>query len=87
MSIRNVTLGVNHHRFEKDVRKLLEKHAGKLQSDEMLALASKMVGMIMALQDQRTMTPARALAIVTANIESGNQSIMHKLLNETAGTA
>ena len=55
-----------------DLIAMLRKHE-HLRADEMLAVAAYTVGQLIALQDQRTMTPTMALEIVSANIEAGNQ--------------
>ena len=46
----------------------------------MLAGASQIVGTLIALQDQRKMTPDMALAVVQANIEAGNQQAMAEVM-------
>ena len=56
---------------------LLDKHAGKLDASEMLALASHAVGQLIAFQDQRKMTPDLAMAVVSRNIEQGNREAMN----------
>jgi hypothetical protein len=72
--------------FRNEALELLRRHGGALPADHMLALAADLVGQIIAMQDQRTMTPERALAIVTANIEKGNQEVRAHL-GATKGTA
>ncbi len=42
--------------------------------------------MIIALQDQRTMTPEMAMTIVAENIEVGNKGIVNTIM-ETKGSA
>ena len=58
--------------FRDEMVAALRKHE-KLRADEMLAVASYFVGQLVALQDQRKMTPSMAMQIVAANIEAGNQ--------------
>lgn len=87
MSLRNITANVNHNRFHKDLCKLLDKHAGHLSKPELLALAAKAVGQIMALQDQRTMTPERAIEIVRINMQLGNEQIVNGAIQKTQGSA
>ncbi|MBI1359834.1 MAG: hypothetical protein GC155_06060 [Alphaproteobacteria bacterium] len=43
-----------------------------LDAQEMLALVSQLVGNLIALQDQRKMTPDMAMQLVARNIEIGN---------------
>jgi hypothetical protein len=75
-----------HQTFKRDLDKLLKKHIGRLSAQDLLAVASQVVGMIVALQDQRTMTPDMAIAIVIENIQVGNTSVVMNL-NKTKGSA
>lgn len=59
--------------FRADMLAVLDKHAGKLPADHMLSLAAHMVGQIVAMQDQRVMTPADAIDLVKKNMERGNR--------------
>ena len=65
--------------FVSDLKAAFKRHA-HLRPDEMLAGASQIVGNLIALQDQRKMTPDMALAIVQANIEAGNQQAMAEVM-------
>ena len=65
-----------HHTFKRDVDKLLKKHIHRLPATHLLAIASQVVGMIIALQDQKKVTPEMAMAIVAENIELGNKGII-----------
>lgn len=58
-----------------------------LSSEELLAVASNMLGKIIALQDQRTMTKDRAMKIVCANLEMGNQHIIGDLATKSEGNS
>ena len=71
----------------QDVVALVEKHAGKLTSLEMLAIASNMVGKIVALQDQRYVTAQKAMDVVAENIQNGNKQVLDALINAKGGTA
>lgn len=75
-----------HHAFHDDVVALLGKHAGHLDARDMLAIAAKLVGQIIAMQDQRTMTREAAIEILIANIELGNQEVIANL-KATDGSA
>lgn len=59
---------------------LVNKHAGHLSALEMLAVASNMLGKLVAMQDQRTTTPAQAMEVVAQNIEHGNKQVLDQLL-------
>lgn len=76
-----------HEEFYQDLADILGKYAGKLSAEETLAIASNMLGKIIALQDQRTTTKDRAMKIVCANIEMGNQHIVGELDIKTEGEA
>jgi hypothetical protein len=65
--------------FRADAIELLRKHGGAMQSIELLALAAHLVGQIIALQDQRKVTPQLALHIVQQNIEAGNAEVLAAL--------
>lgn len=75
-----------HEILYQDLVKLIRKNADKMTSEEMLAVAANMLGKLIALQDQRTMSPAQAIQIVSANIEHGNQQVITELKVETKGT-
>lgn len=61
--------------FRDEMVSVLRKHE-HLRADEMLAVASYFVGQLIALQDQRKMTPRMAMELVASNIEAGNQYAM-----------
>ncbi len=70
----------------QELTKLLKKRADKgISAERLLAIAANMVGKLCALQDQRTMTHERAMAIVAQNIQNGNQQLIDRLMNNTAG--
>lgn len=65
----------------------IRPYADKLGAPGMLAVASALVGQLIALQDQRTMTRKMALEIVAANIEGANQEVIDGLRDAPAGRA
>lgn len=71
----------------QDICALLTKYAGDLSAEEMLAVASNLVGKIIAMQDQRCMTPEDAMKIVQNNIEEGNRQAVEHLRDSAAGSA
>lgn len=79
MSLKNIDASPNHARFKKDFEKLINKHAGKLSSQEMLALSAKITGMLVALQDQTRLTADEAVEIVSINVEMGNRQMIAEL--------
>lgn len=82
---RRLTLR-EHEVAYQDLIALLNKHAGSLPASEMLAIAANMLGKLIALQDQRTMTRERALEIIMKNIEEGNSQVIDNVTN-TKGNA
>jgi hypothetical protein len=64
--------GPQHQAFRDDLLASMNKHAGALDSSEILALAAYTTGQIMAMMDARVWTPAKAMEIVSRNIEAGN---------------
>ena len=63
----------------------LKKHGDKLSAVEMLALVSHLVGHLIALQDQRKVTPDLALKLVKENIERGNKEAIAESLGAPRG--
>lgn len=76
-----------HEVAYQDLAKLLTTHAAKISSEEMLCIAANMLGKLIAMQDQRTTSPERALEIVSKNIEMGNQQVIAQLANAFEGKA
>lgn len=70
-----------HEVAYQDLVALLRKHADEMSSLEMLAIAANMLGKLIAMQDQRTVTSEMAMEIVTRNVEYGNQQVVGALLH------
>ena len=68
-----------HEVAYQDLCALVNKHADKLSAIELLAVASNMLGKLVAMQDQRTVSPAMAMEVVARNVESGNQQVLAQL--------
>lgn len=66
---------------------LMQRHADKLTPIELLAIGANMLGKLVALQDQRTTTPAKAMEVVSMNLEHGNRSVIEQLAHDTGGSA
>ena len=66
--------------------KVLKEYEDELTPLEMLAVASNLVGKLMAMQDQREMTPESVITVVQKNIELGNQQVITELLGHTIGS-
>lgn len=78
---------IEHESFYQDLCEILRKHGDKLSSVEMLAISSNLVGKLIALQDQRAMTPSQAMEVVATNIERGNQETIASLKGAEGGSA
>lgn len=77
MSTRTAKL--QHEAFYQDLAELLRKHTADLPAIEMLAVAANMVGKLVALQDQRTITPEIAMKTVAENIQAGNRQVLDQM--------
>lgn len=65
--------------FYQDFNALVGKHAAHLSALEMLAIAANMVGKLVAMQDQRRVTPELAMKTVAENIRFGNQQTVNEM--------
>lgn len=68
-----------HLAFRNDALELLRRHAGATDPTHLLAIASHMVGQIIAMLDQRAISPDMAMHIVMTNIEAGNAEVISQL--------
>lgn len=75
-----------HEVAYKDLCDLISRHADKTSTLELLAIASNLVGKLIAMQDQRTMTVDMAMEIVRLNIANGNEQVLQSILT-TKGRA
>jgi len=85
--MKSIQPKAEHLAFRKALEAAMVQHGAMLSAADMLALVSHLVGQLIALQDQRTMTPAMAMQIVSSNIECGNREAIEPLLTQTGGTA
>lgn len=74
-----------HEVAYQDLVSLVRKHADDLTALELLAVAANMVGKLVAMQDQRTVSPSMAMEIVARNLEHGNKQVLDQLL-QSKGT-
>ncbi len=85
--LKSMPTSPEHEAFRLAFLALIDRHLGALGGDRVLAIASFAVGQLVALQDQRKLTPQAAIELVIANMEAGNQSVVDSLLNVTGGRA
>lgn len=85
MTLKKAEPRPEHREFREAFLKVLDAHAGALPAVEMLALTAYAVGQIVALQDQREITPNQAMQLVLRNIEQGNADAIGNLMSKPAG--
>lgn len=86
MTLRSQTPNKVHTEIFDELNALLRKHTQHAAPADVLALAANMVGKLIALQDQKSLTGKQALEIVSQNIQIGNKEAL-ALLNHPTGTA
>lgn len=69
-----------------DLCELVAKHSAEMTAMELLAVAANMVGKLVAMQDQRRVTPTEAMEVVAQNIEQGNKQVLEHV-EKTRGSA
>jgi hypothetical protein len=79
--------GPKDQAFRMELLDLIKRHVGGLPADRALAAAAYVVGQLIAVQDQRVMTPELAIQIVNSNIDLGNANAVFSLIGETKGSA
>lgn len=79
MSARVHKAKPEHEVAYQELTALVSKHADKLTPLELLAIAANMIGKLIALQDQRKVTPALAMETVAKNIEAGNEQALREV--------
>lgn len=73
-----------HQAAMVDFKAVLKKY-DSLSAMELLAIASQLVGNLVALQDQTRVTPEMAMQLVADNIQAGNQEAINGLLGDVQG--
>lgn len=68
-----------------DIAALIKRHLTPDTPERALAIASQVVGQVLALQDKRKMTKEMAFDVMLSNIEMGNQQVIGNL-HQTKGT-
>lgn len=76
-----------HEAFLAELKATLGSSGKDLDAQVLLAIASQFVGMLLAMQDQRRMTPAMGMEIVARNLEIGNATAIEANLGRTDGAA
>lgn len=87
MSTKPIKPNAQHLAFRKALEAAIAHHGQDLDAAELLAITANLVGQLIALQDQRCMTPSMAMHLVRTNIEAGNQQAVNSLLFQGGGHA
>lgn len=76
-----------HREMHRRIVRFLADITSEMPAVEVLAIAAHIVGQLIALQDQRVMSPNQALDLVASNIDLGNAAAIRELKTKTAGSA
>lgn len=87
MGTRKIEPDARHTAYLNELKAALGNSGRDIDAAELLAVTAQFVGMLIAQQDQRTMTPARAMDIVANNIEIGNATALADLNGPMGGAA
>lgn len=71
--------------FRLDLMALLERHAGALPAEQVLALAAQVVGQLIVYQDARRFTQAEIETLVSTNIVVGNRDALEAVIQANGG--
>jgi hypothetical protein len=85
--MKSVVATEQHLAYRRALEEAMRQHGQTLDAIDLLAITAHLVGQLVALQDQRTVTPAMAMEVVTSNLVEGNRTVIDRLRNETGGTA
>ena len=75
-----VQCDTRHEVAYQDLCRLVSKHANELSSLQLLAIAGNMVGKLIAMQDQRSISAEQALEVLFYNLQAGNQQILDQIM-------
>ena len=77
-----------HNDVYDELCAVVDKYTQRMSKIEILAIASNIVGKLVAMQDQMAFTPDQVMEIVAKNIELGNRQVISQLVRaEPAGHA
>lgn len=85
--MKSIQPTARHLAFRKALENSIRDHGQELDALDLLAISAHFVGQLIALQDQRTMTPAMVIELVQSNIEQGNREVVEGLLHAQGGHA
>lgn len=87
MSDRIVMAKPEHEVAYQELVALVQRHADKLSALEILALVGNLAGKVIAMQDQRAISPDLAMETLIKNLEYGNAQTIAVLESPTKGNA
>lgn len=87
MKMKSMEPTARHLRIRDNIIDAIRKDMVDMPADEILAVVSYTVGQLVAMQDQRKMTPDMAMQIVADNIEAGNAYTIKQAFAGTDGKA
>lgn len=67
--------------FISELRSTVDRHREKLPGQHLLAGLAHVTGMLVALQDQRVMTPDIAMKVVQANMVEGHKTALKRVMS------
>lgn len=77
-----------HEAYLEELKACLGSAGKDIPEIELLAVTAQFLGMLVALQDARTMTPSRAMQIIERNMAVGNRTVINgHPLNNPEGTS
>ena len=84
MKLKLTTPNAQHLKIRDAIIEAIRTDGADLSAIEILAVISYTVGQLVAMQDQRTITPAMAMRVVAENISAGNSDAIKNIF-ETNG--
>jgi hypothetical protein len=85
--MKSVAPSPAHLALREALHRAIGAEGGAMDVADILAVFSHMVGQLIAMQDQRKVTPAMALQVVQENMQQGNREMVESLLLAPGGTA
>ena len=86
MKMKTVKSSAKHLEFRDKLIAFVRTEMADSPPHEILAIFAYTTGQIVAMQDQRTMTPSMAMTLVEANILDGNRSAVSELSRTSNAT-
>jgi len=85
--MKHVRASDAHVAFRKALEEAIRTQGANLDAQEILAILAHLVGQVLAVQDQRKITPGAGMEIVAWNIETGNAEAIAALIGTPGGHA